>query len=226
MSETININIVDDVENVDITTNETTEEVTANVSTTNENVSVDVDEVGLKGDKGDQGEQGPPGPQGPPGDNTGTFGFIDYNDTTGAIDLLEETWTDVPNDGAGQFSNNSYKPDGVNEVLDTNTGYLDFNDLTLGSEILIRHDFVVNPNTNNALLQVRYILGQGAGEYPLLFWSERLDNGSGIPYQRVPLIAIYMGDNNTKGGVGKLQVKLSTTGTFTNAGSYISIRLK
>ncbi len=153
-------------------------------------------------------------------------GFIDYNDTTGSINLVAGVWTDVPNNGAGQFSNTLYKPEGINDVLDISTGYLDFSELTLGSELLIRNDFKVNPNTNNALLQVRYLLGQGAGEYPLLFLSERLDNGSGIDYQRVPIFAIYMGDTNTKSGVGKLQVNLSTNGTFTNAGSYISIKAR
>ena len=70
------------------------------------------------------------------------------------------------------------------------------------------------------------MLGQGAGEYPLLFWSERLDNGSGIPYQRVPVFTIYMGDANTQGGVGKLQMRLSSNGTLNNAGSYINIQLR
>lgn len=153
-------------------------------------------------------------------------GFIDYNDTTGAISLTANTWTDIPNNGLGAFSNSLYKPDNVNDVLDTSTGYLDFSELTLGSELIIRNDFKVNPSTNNALLEVRYLLGQGAGEYPLLFWSERLDNGSGIDYQRVLVFAIYMGDTNTQGGAGKLQIKLSTNGTLTNAGSYISIKLR
>ena len=35
-----------------------------------------------------------------------------------------------------------------------------------------------------------------------------------------------MGDTNTQGGVGKLQVRLSTNGTLTNAGSYVSVKLK
>ena len=155
-----------------------------------------------------------------------TTGFIDYNDTTGPVSLTADTWTDVHNNGAGAFSNNTYKPTSINEVLDTSTGYLDFSELTLGSQLIIRHDFEINPNTNNALFQVRYLLGQGANEYPLLFWSERLDNGSGIEYQRVPLFTIYMGDNNTQGGVGKLQVKLSTEGSITNAGVYINILIR
>ena len=153
-------------------------------------------------------------------------GFIDYNNSGGSISLTAETWTDVPNDGAGAFTNKSYRPDGVTEVMDNSTGYLDFSDLSLGSELLIRNDFTVNPNTNNSLLEVRYLLGQGAGEYALKFWSERLDSGSGIDYQRVVSFPIYMGDLNTQGGVGKLQVKLSTNGTLNNAGSYVSITVR
>ena len=96
----------------------------------------------------------------------------------------------------------------------------------MGSEVSIRNDFSVTPNTNNSLLEVRYILGSGLGEYSLLVLSERLDNGSGIAYQKVPIFNIYMGDSNTKDNPGKLQVKLSTSGTVDNAGSYISIKLK
>lgn len=153
-------------------------------------------------------------------------GFIDYNDTTGTISLTADAWTDVPNNGAGAFTNKTYRPNGVTEVMDNTTGYLDFSQLSLGSQILVRNDFTVSPNTNNALLEVRYVLGQGAGEYALKFWSERLDSGSGIDYQRVISFPVYMGDTNTQGGVGKLQVKLSTNGTITNAGSYIKIDLR
>lgn len=153
-------------------------------------------------------------------------GFIDYNDNTGDVTLVADTWTDVPNNGAGAFTNKAYRPASVNEVMDTNTGYLDFSELTLGSQILVRNDFTVVPNTNNSLLEVRYVLGQGAGEYALKFWSERLDSGSGIDYQRVISFPIYMGDTNTQGGVGKLQVRLSTNGTINNAGSYIKIDIR
>jgi len=153
-------------------------------------------------------------------------GLMDYNDTTGAISLIADVWTDIPNNGLGAFTNKTHKPTSVNEVLDTSTGYLDFSELTLGSQILVRNDFTVVPSTNNCLLEARYLLGQGAGEYALKFWSERLDSGSGIDYQRVISFPIYMGDTNTQGGAGKLQVKLSTNGTVTNAGSYINIQLR
>jgi len=41
-------------------------------------------------------------------------GFIDYNDTSTSatpITLVADTWTTIPNDGLGAFSNDSYKPD-------------------------------------------------------------------------------------------------------------------
>ena len=155
-----------------------------------------------------------------------TQGFIDYNDTSGDVTLTPDTWIDVPNNGLGAFTNRTYKPTTINDVLDGSTGYLDFSELTLGSQLLIRNDFTVTPNTNNSLLEVRYLLGQGAGEYALKFWSERLDSGSGIGYQRVISFPIYLGDTNTQGGVGKLQVKLSTNGSINNAGSYVKIDLR
>lgn len=158
------------------------------------------------------------------GDN---FGFIDYNDTSTTLNpvvLLSNTWTDIPNDKQGAFSNLGYAPTGVTSLMDGSTGYLDFSELTLGSDVMIRIDFVVTPNTNNSLLETRYVLGQGAGEYALPVRSRRLDSGSGIPYSSEKgSFYIYMGDTNTLGGVGKLQVKLSTPGTLVNNGVAIKI---
>ncbi len=152
-------------------------------------------------------------------------GWMDYNDSTGSFSISADTWTDVPNDGAGSFTNKAYKPAAVTDVLDDSTGYLDFSDLPLGSEISLRNDITVTPNTNNALFELRYVLGTGAGEYALNFLSERLDSGSGVAYQRVTTFPIYMGDTNTKNNAGKLQARLSTPGTVQNAGVYASIQL-
>tara|TARA_R110002020_G_scaffold39534_1_gene117391 strand:+ start:105 stop:749 length:645 start_codon:yes stop_codon:yes gene_type:complete len=157
-------------------------------------------------------------------------GFVDYNDASTAqtpLTLTPDTWTDVPNDKAGAFTNEVYAPQGVTSLMDGTTGYLDFSQLTLGSDVMIRIDFSVTPNTNNALLETRYVLGQGAGEYPLHVRSRRLDSGSGIPYaSEKGSFYIYMGDENTLGGVGKLQIKLSTTGTLMNNGVAIKIYKK
>ena len=182
---------------------------------------------GAEGPQGPAGPQGPEGPQGPPGDDgvdARVQGFIDYNDTTGPITITAETWTDVPNNGAGAFSNSSYKPDSVTELLDVSTGYIDPTELSLGDTILIRNDYTINPNTNNALVKLRYYLGGGAGRYTLEKIVGRLDSGSGIDYRfSLAPDLIYMGDTNTQGNPIQLQIWVSTTSTLTNAGSVIQV---
>ena len=152
------------------------------------------------------------------------IGFIDYNDTTGSISLTANTWTDLPNNGLGAFTNKTYKPPYVTELMDVSTGYIDPTETYLGDTILIRNDYKVNPNTNNSLLEFRYVLGNGAGEYTLEKIIGRLDAGSGVDYRyNLSPDLIYMGDTNTQGNAIKLQVRLSTNGTLTNAGSVIKV---
>jgi len=158
------------------------------------------------------------------GGSVANGGFMDYNDTTGAINLLADTWTDVPNNGAGSFTNKTYKPDGVSELLNDSTGYINPTELNLGESILIRNDYQVNPNTNNSLLQFRYELGNGGGVYTLEKNVGRLDSGSGQNYRfSLEPDLIYMGDTNTRDNPIKLQIKLSTNGTLTNSGSVIQL---
>ena len=153
-----------------------------------------------------------------------TNGFIDYNDTTGSIALTANTWTAIPNNGLGAFSNSTYKPQNVSELMNVSTGEIDPTELTLGDTILIRNDFKVNPNTNNALLEFRYQLGNGGGAYTLETNLGRLDDGSGKDYRfSLKPDLIYMGDSNTIDNAIKLQVKLSTNGTLTNSGSVIQL---
>lgn len=153
-----------------------------------------------------------------------TNGFIDYNDTTGAVSLTADTWTTLPNNGAGSFSNDTYKPEGITELIDVSTGAIDTSELNLGDAILIRNDFEINPNTNNALLEFRYQLGSGVNTYTLKSTLGRLDDGSGKNYRfSLKPDLIYMGDTNTKDNPIVIQVKLSTNGTLTNAGSVIQL---
>lgn len=159
--------------------------------------------------------------------DSGTNGFIDYNDTSTAASplvLLADTWTTIPNDGLGSFTNKTYAPDGVTELMDTNTGAIDPANLPLGSSMLVRNDFSVTPSTNNSLLEFRYTLGSGGGAYTLEKLIGRLDSGSGKPYRQslVPDL-IYMGDTNTRDNPIGLQVRLSTSGTLINAGSVIQV---
>lgn len=156
-------------------------------------------------------------------------GFGDYNDsstTTTALVLAANTWTDVPNDGLGGFTNLLYLPNGVTKLMDTTTGKFDFTELKLGSTAHIRNDVIVTPDTNNALLEMRYVIGIGGNQYTLENIIGRLDSGSGNPY-RFALQAdlIYMGDANTRDNPLTLQVRLSGSGELINNGSAISVNV-
>lgn len=154
-------------------------------------------------------------------------GFIDYNDSATSVTPITLTggvWTTITNDGAGAFTNKSYPPTGVTELMDTSTGAFDGSELSLGDTMLIRNDFTITPNTNNSLLELRYQLGAGGGLYTLEKIINRLDSGSGIPYRfSLEPDLIYMGDTNTRDNPIVLQVKLSGNGTLVNAGSAITV---
>lgn len=155
-------------------------------------------------------------------------GFIDYNDTSTSsspLSLVADTWTQLPNDGQGAFSNDDYIASYVTNLMDTSTGKIDPRDLSLGDILLIRNDFSVTPQQNAASLSLRYTLGSGGNVYTLEKSMGRLDEGAGIPYRRNSLEPdlIYMGDSNTKDNLIGVEVKLSTKGSVVNAGSAIAI---
>ena len=154
-------------------------------------------------------------------------GFMDYNDSatsTTPINLLADTWTTITNDGAGAFTNKTYKPANVTDLMDVTTGAIDPTELSLGDVILIRNDYQVTPSVNNALLEFRYSLGDGLDSYTLSQQVGRLDSGAGTPYRKaLAADKIYMGDSNTKDNPIFLQVKLSVAGTLINNGTVITV---
>ncbi|PHR23557.1 MAG: hypothetical protein COA36_16635 [Desulfotalea sp.] len=156
-------------------------------------------------------------------DNTGsTKGFIDYNDATGVISVLADTWTDLPNDGAGSSTNYNFKPNSVTELIDVSTGYLDLSDLKVGAELALRTQFVVNPDINNTLLSIRYVFG--AGLFSFTITIGRLDDGSGKDYEQDQFLPFYIGADIVRTSPVQIQIKLSSAGTLTNSGSYISVK--
>lgn len=151
-------------------------------------------------------------------------GFIDYNNTDTPTAITADTWTTIPNNGLGSFSNSNYSPSGVSELIDTSNGSIDVSELSLGDSILIRNDYTITPSTNNALLEFRYQLGAGDASYTLETVVGRLDDGSGKSYRySLKPDLIYMGDENTRNNPIFMQVRLSTGGTLENAGSVIQV---
>lgn len=161
------------------------------------------------------------------GGSSTSDGIADYNDAATAvtpITLTSDTWTTLTNDGQGPFTNLGYLPSGVTQLMNTSTGAFDFSELALGDNCFIRNDFSVTPNTNNALLELRYQLGATGSQYTLETIIGRLDSGSGVPYRfSLNPQMIYMGDANTKDNPITLQIRLSTNGSVVNAGSAIGV---
>ena len=157
-------------------------------------------------------------------DVTKPAGWIDYNDTTGDVVMSADTWTTIPNNGLGAFTNKNYPPNGVTELMDVATGAIDPTELSLGDFILIRNDFTVTPQTNNTAIDLRYTLGNGGGAYTLEQQLGRLDRGAGVGYRfSLRIDSIYMGDTNTRDNPIGLQVKCSGVATLNNAGSVIEV---
>lgn len=154
------------------------------------------------------------------------LGYADYNDASTAsapVTLVADTWTTLPNDGLGSFTNESYLPENVTTLLDAGGG-IDISQLELGSDILVRPDFTVTPSANNSALFFRFSLGTGAGSYTLESSFGRLDLGAGIPYRHaLQAMYIYAGDTNTRDNPVDLQIKLSGGGTVVNAGMAIKV---
>lgn len=154
----------------------------------------------------------------------GAQGFEDANDTTGDVAVAADTWTVVPNNGAGPFSNNSYLPAGITQLIDTGAGKFDPTELDLGDIIIIRNDFTITPSINGAYLEYRYTLGTGGGAYTLPTQLGTLNNGAGIGYRFAARVdKIYMGDTNTRDNLIGLEVRCSEPATLNNAGSVVSV---
>ena len=172
------------------------------------------------------GAGGARGPAGSTAVLSDHLGFADYNDTSTAstpVAIVADTWTTLPNDGLGGFSQEQL-PTGITTLLDPSTGAIDISELPQYSDLIIRPDFTVTPNSNNAALEFRFLLGTGAGEYTLPTSFGRLDQGAGVEYRRSTISHyIYAGDSNTIDNPIYLQIKLSASGTLVNAGMAIKV---
>ena len=157
--------------------------------------------------------------------------FLDYNNTGTGVgtpagtSVSPSVWYPLANDGLGAFTNTGYGAGGVTSLL-ASSGNLDFSQLSLGDAVLVRFDFTVTPGHNGGLLEMRLKLGAGAGEYFLPRVIAPLSNGAGIPYRFVETIPVYMGDENTRGNEGELQLKCSQSFTVEYAGFYAQLMLQ
>ena len=152
-----------------------------------------------------------------------TLGFEDANNSGSPIAISADTWSIIPNDAAGPFSNTTYLPSGVTSMFDGGTGQIDPTQLALGDAALVRNDFSLTPSINGAHIQFRYTLGAGGGSYTLEHQLGTMSNGGGVPYRFQFTDLIYMGDTNTRDNHIGLEVKCSEAATLANSGSVVQL---
>ena len=151
-------------------------------------------------------------------------GFIDYNNTTAGSTFSAGVWTTLPNNGLGSFTNDTYAPVGIEDLMDTTTGAIDPTELDLGDVLFVRNDFTINPSVNGCFVSFRYVLGTGGSQYTIEKQLGSLPNGAGLDYKQQFTDLIYMGDANTRDNLIALQVLCSEDCLVTNLGSVITLQ--
>ena len=154
------------------------------------------------------------------------IGFFDYNDLATATTPISVTggggYVDLTNDGAGSFTNTTYKPTSMTTIWNTGTNLFDFSELSLGDELSIRIDVDVVTSSVNTEIDIKLLLANGGTPYDILFLNATDIKATGT-YKFVQLNKIYMGDANTLDNTAKFQIQSDKTCTVKVVGWYVSV---
>jgi hypothetical protein len=146
-----------------------------------------------------------------------TMGFEDYNDLATATTPIELTLADtryaLTNDGAGPFTNTTYRLPGYNAIWDVATDAFDFAGagLVLGDTVDIRIDIDIDNSGANGSFILGMDLAIGSGGPYNLAIDEQAYKSAGV-HKKVAMFSIYMGDTNTLNFPAKLTLESDTTG--------------
>jgi hypothetical protein len=142
-----------------------------------------------------------------------THGFEDYNHAGASQTLTVGTPVKILNDGAGPFTNMSYKIPGRGDVWDTTNNRFDWTNagIALGDTVLIRMDFSITSNNANDGFSVDLELAVGSGANYTLNVDYREWRYAGT-YNWVVLAEIYMGDTNTLNFPAEIHLTADTNG--------------
>ena len=145
-------------------------------------------------------------------------GIYDYNDlataTTPIALTTPGTQYELPNDGAGAFTNLNYTLPGLPNIWSTSSNRFDFNNgevLKLGDTVDIRFDFEVTTTTANTAVEFDLELGVGSSPYQLVITPFTNFKSSGT-YKVIRWLGIYMGDTNTLNNPGRVLAQADTSG--------------
>lgn len=152
-------------------------------------------------------------------------GFFDYNDVTTASSPIAITGgaglVTLTNDGAGSFSNDTYKPAGMADIWDVVADEFDWTVLSLGDMVDIRLDVDVTTTSPNTEVSVVLQLGTGGGTYTIPFEKTVIKSSGTVNINRFN--GIYMGDANTINNPGLFRAEADDDITVKVIGWYVKI---
>lgn len=99
--------------------------------------------------------------------------FIDYNDLASQSSPVHYVYWElkVSNDGAGPYSNLSFKPQWVTRLRNTSANQFDFSQLEIGDEVTIRTDGVVTTTANNQIYGTKIRFDIWWVPFDLIVWQ-------------------------------------------------------
>lgn len=153
------------------------------------------------------------------------LGVWDYNDaatsTTPIALTLANTDYELTNDGAGTFTNTTYKLVDVGDIWNVSTNRFDWSGLSLGDTVDIRTDITWTSSGANQTLTLSLELGVGGNPYTIRWINDHLEKNSGT-HRFTLWNSIYMGDINTLNNPARWLAQSDSTGTTIEvAGWYI-----
>lgn len=124
-------------------------------------------------------------------------GWQDYSDLTTQTTAIALSGTPVAitNDGAGPFTNTTYRVNGHGDIWNTSTNVFDFTSLKLGDTVDFRVDLTVTTTSPNTVITTDIEMAVGGTPYILTFDSRAYKNSGTYEFTRWS--SVYMGDSNT-----------------------------
>tara|TARA_R110000764_G_scaffold216187_1_gene303035 strand:+ start:746 stop:1282 length:537 start_codon:yes stop_codon:yes gene_type:complete len=142
-------------------------------------------------------------------------GFASYNDSnteTNKIDIQPGIWTNITCDGLKIGTNIDQLPASVTRLWDVSTNEIKVNELDNSNYIIIRLQFRITPSVNDATVSVRvFWTGLPGFTFQLTRRSGNLNEGAGTEYELSEQIILYIGDDDSRLGAGKIQIKSDST---------------
>ena len=152
-----------------------------------------------------------------------SFGWQDYNDLatkTTPITLTADTWTELPNDGAGPYTQTGHKIFDHGNIWDTAANSFNFTDLSVGDVLIIRLSATVTTYSSNINIGGKLKLATGSGiEYDVPFFFG-LVKSAGSHYITTTTM-IYIGNTETRDYPGKVLAFSDTSGTEVEVDGWI-----